>query len=64
LLIIIAADKTVKLWKVTDGQLVRTLTGHTKGISDIAWSSDSNYICSASDDQTICIWDINMVKIT
>jgi len=29
-----------------------------QGISDISWSSDSRYICSASDDTTIKIWDV------
>lgn len=31
--------------------------GHLEGISDLAWSSDSHYICSASDDRTLRIWD-------
>jgi len=34
------------------------LTGHTEGISDIAWASDSRYICSGSDDKSIKIWDV------
>ncbi|VEL40329.1 unnamed protein product [Protopolystoma xenopodis] len=27
------------------------------GISDVAWSSDSRFICSASDDKTLKLWD-------
>ena len=27
-------------------------------LSDCAWSSSSQYICSASDDQTIRVWDV------
>ncbi|KAL2613117.1 hypothetical protein R1flu_024809 [Riccia fluitans] len=30
-----------------------------RGISNFAWSSDSRYICTASDDQTLRIWDVN-----
>jgi len=42
-----------------DGRFEQTLEGHTQGISDISWSSDSRYICSASDDKTIKIWDMS-----
>eukprot|EP01084_Bolivina_argentea_P257567 433987_1 len=40
----------------------KTLSGHAKGISDFVWSSDSNYICSCSDNQLIIMWDIEKAK--
>lgn len=55
-------DNVVKIWSPTTGELIRNLTGHSKGISDIAWTSDSVYLASASDDQTIRIWDVDSVK--
>ncbi|TPX67944.1 hypothetical protein SpCBS45565_g03492 [Spizellomyces sp. 'palustris'] len=55
----IAADNTVRLYHAATGQYEMTLTGHMQGISDIAWSSDSKDICSASDDMTIRIWNIS-----
>ena len=45
-----------------DGKFEAELRGHEYGISDIAWSSDSKYICSASDDKTIRIWDISLLE--
>lgn len=33
-----------------------------QGISDVAWSSDSNLLVSASDDKTLKIWDLNSVS--
>ena len=57
-----AADCTTKIWHAQDGRFEQTLEGHTLGISDISWSSDSKYICSASDDKTIKIWDISTVS--
>ena len=56
-----AADKTIKLWDIEAGELIKTLEGHSEGISDIAWSHDGEYLASASDDKTIWIWSIESV---
>ena len=57
-----AADKTIKIWNALDGKFEQTLEGHSQGISDVAWSSDSKYVCSASDDKTIKIWNVSTVR--
>ena len=59
-----AADKTVKIWDVYAGKIVRTLVGHTEGLSDLAWSNDSKYLASACDDGTIRIWSVDEVGPT
>lgn len=51
----------MKIWSPHTGQLVRNLTGHSKGLSDVAWSSDSVFLASASDDTTIRIWTVDTV---
>ena len=33
-----------------------------QGISDVAWSTDSKLLCSASDDKTLKIWDFATVS--
>ena len=53
----------MKIWSPHTGQLVRNLTGHSKGLSDIAWSSDSVFLASASDDTTIRIWTVDTVRL-
>jgi len=57
----IGNQNAVKIWSPHTGELVRNLNGHTKGLSDIAWSNDSVYLASASDDTTIRVWEIDTV---
>lgn len=56
------AEKVVKIWSVETGEFIRNLVGHTQGLSDVAWSSDSIYLASASDDTTIRIWNVHSVS--
>ena len=58
----LAADKTIKLWDLDTAELIKTLEGHAEGISDVAWSSDGDYLASASDDKEIWIWSIETVS--
>jgi WD40 repeat protein/subtilase family serine protease len=48
-----------KLWRVSDGALVRTLTGHTSGVYSVAFSPDGSLIASGSGDATIKLWRVS-----
>jgi WD40 repeat protein len=51
-----STDKTIKIWRLQDGQLLRTLTGHDGTVGSVAISPNGQSIVSASWDGTIKVW--------
>jgi WD40 repeat protein len=51
-------DGLIRLFRVEDGALLRTLPGHGDRISKIAFSSDGARLHSASEDGTVRIWGV------
>lgn len=62
-------DNTIQIWKIATKQCVTgpdhqclTYTGHTAPIEALAWSPSGRSIASASDDQTVQVWDAFSMK--
>ena len=54
-----AFDDTVRLWDVSTGQMLRTLSGHAGQVMSLAFSPDGTMAVSASADTTIKIWEVS-----
>ncbi|MEC4892253.1 MAG: CHAT domain-containing protein [Oscillatoria sp. PMC 1051.18] len=53
------AEGTVKLWSL-DGTLLTTLKGHKASVLNLAWKGNGRAIATASVDQTVIIWNLNL----
>ncbi|MFD9129330.1 WD40 repeat domain-containing protein [Kitasatospora sp. NPDC059571] len=49
------ADATVRIWDPAGGEPVRTLHGHTGGVTAVC--STAGLLISAGDDRTVRVWD-------
>jgi len=54
----VASDKTIKVWTVPEGKLIRTLADGTEGEVAIDFTADGKYLISGGWDKSIKVWDI------
>lgn len=58
-----SSDSTIRVFNFETGEFITELSGHTMGISDIAFSPiNADVIASCSDDMTIRLWSIEAKK--
>ncbi len=58
-LLVGGGDRSIKRWEIDTGKCLATYTGHTNWVWSIAYSPDGTRIYSASEDETIEIWDVD-----
>jgi len=55
-------DNTLSIWNLS-GECIFNIEGHGMAVKDACWINDKTFI-SASQDQTILMWELNNVKKT
>ncbi len=50
-------ENLIKLYRVRDGELLLTFTGHSETIAAVQYTPDGKYVISGSADDTVRIWD-------
>uniref|UniRef100_A0A8C9R3N6 WD repeat domain-containing protein 83 n=1 Tax=Scleropages formosus TaxID=113540 RepID=A0A8C9R3N6_SCLFO len=58
------SDKTLRLWSVSRGTLLKTYSGHGYEVLDADGSFDNSQICSCSSDKTVILWDVTTGQVT
>jgi sugar lactone lactonase YvrE len=54
-----ALEHAVRLWRVSDGELLQTLHGHTMGVDTVSFSPDGETLASGSSDSTVRLWRVS-----
>ena len=52
-------ERTVKIWRLDDGELVLTLSGHMDFVNEVSFSPDGKLLASASDDHSLRVWSVS-----
>lgn len=52
------SDGTLSLWQPGTGELLKTLTGHSKGASSVTWNPDGKTLASGGWDGRVEIWNL------
>src|SRR5262249_40418251 len=52
----------IRLYRTSDGALLRILEGHTNKVMSVAFAPDGQTIASGSSDGTVRLWQVNSGK--
>src|SRR5262249_48543436 len=58
------SDRTIKLWDVARGLLIRTFEGHSGEVRSVVFNGNGDRVLSASADGTLRIGDVMSGRVT
>lgn len=56
-------NNQIIIYSMQDGQIICIFEGHSDCITSLLFSNDSNNLYSGSFDRTVCIWDLQTMKL-
>ncbi|XP_015789991.1 WD repeat, SAM and U-box domain-containing protein 1 isoform X2 [Tetranychus urticae] len=54
-----AGDKTIIIWSIESGTIIRRLEGHNRYVTCCAFSADNSLLATGSNDKTVIIWNLH-----
>jgi WD40 repeat protein/serine/threonine protein kinase len=51
-------DHTIRIWNLSEGKCLQTLSGHQGPVLSLSLSNDFHYLLSGSADKTVRLWDL------
>ncbi len=52
------SDNKIRIYRVSDGELLSTITGHSDAVLSVRFSEDGNRLLSSGYDNTARLWDL------
>jgi WD40 repeat protein len=56
-------DKTIKVWDLEQGRLLKSLNDHSNCVNSITTSADGTTLISGSSDGTLCFWEFPEIRL-
>ena len=54
-----SGSNTIGVWRVSSGERINTLTGHSNYVLSVVFSPNGEYLVSGSYDKTIGVWRVS-----